>query len=64
MVLRVSEQYLIRAEARLSLGNVSGALHDLNAIRNRAGLDDIVSNDDEAIFNSILHERRVELLSE
>src|SRR5690606_17341969 len=38
IVFRLAEQYLIRAEARARLGNLSGALEDLNSIRNRAGL--------------------------
>jgi len=36
--LRVSEQYLIRAEARAQQGNIAGAVQDLNIIRQRAGL--------------------------
>lgn len=38
IVLRLEEQYLIRAEARAHLGDLAGAAEDLNAIRNRAGL--------------------------
>src|SRR5262249_9182339 len=40
MVLRLAEQYLIRAEARAQLGNTTGAVADLNVIRRRAGLTD------------------------
>lgn len=35
-VIRLSEQYLIRAEARIVLGNFSGGAADINAIRARA----------------------------
>ena len=38
MVLRLAEQYLIRAEARANLGKINDALNDLDAIRKRAGL--------------------------
>lgn len=43
MVLRLAEQYLIRAEAEanLSSGDPSTAITDLNVIRNRAGLPDL-----------------------
>ncbi|RKR82421.1 SusD-like starch-binding protein associating with outer membrane [Mucilaginibacter gracilis] len=38
VVLRLSEQYLIRAEARIKQGNIAGAQSDLNIVRSRAGL--------------------------
>ncbi len=62
MVLRLAEQYLIRAEARIQQGRISDALEDLNIVRQRAGLAAIVSNDHEAVMNFILHERQVEFL--
>ena len=37
-ILRLGEQYLIRAESRAMLNNFQGALDDLNLIRQRAGL--------------------------
>ncbi len=68
MVLRLAEQYLIRAEARAQLGNITGpngATADLNMIRERAGLPDYSgSEDQDAVLNAILQERRVELFSE
>ena len=64
MVLRLAEQYLIRAEARAKQGNIDGAQSDLNRIRNRAGLTDIVTSDQQFLLNSILHERQVELFTE
>jgi hypothetical protein len=68
MVLRLAEQYLIRAEARAQQGNImgsSGALADLNIIRNRAGLPNYTGAMDQAsVLAAILHERRVEFFAE
>ncbi|MBC9795126.1 RagB/SusD family nutrient uptake outer membrane protein [Sinomicrobium weinanense] len=64
MVLRLAEQYLIRAEARAGQGNITGALEDINMIRNRAGLEDIMVNTQEEVLDAIMHERRVELFAE
>ncbi|WP_299256961.1 RagB/SusD family nutrient uptake outer membrane protein [uncultured Aquimarina sp.] len=61
-VMRVTEMYLTRAEANLR-GNTSiGAtpLDDINDLRNRAGLSDLVSVD----LDIILNERRKELAFE
>ncbi|MES2331188.1 MAG: RagB/SusD family nutrient uptake outer membrane protein [Bacteroidota bacterium] len=66
MVLRLGEQYLIRAEARVQQGtNLSGAIADLNVIRSRAGL--IGYNgaaDKNSVLSAIMHERQIELFSE
>jgi len=67
MVLRLSEQYLIRAEAEAegAAGGVNAAIADLNVIRGRAGLADYsgpVSKD--SVLAAILHERQVELFTE
>lgn len=64
MVLRLTEQYLIRAEARTELGDLMGAKEDLNKIRKRAGLSDIVASSKEEILEAIIQERRKELFSE
>lgn len=64
ILFRLAEQYLIRAEARAHLGNVSGALSDLNAVRARAGLVEVTANSTEALLEAILKERRVELFTE
>jgi len=65
MVLRLAEQYLIRAEARDMQGNMSGALADLNIIRKRAGLQNYAGATDQAsLLAAILHERQVELFTE
>jgi uncharacterized membrane protein (DUF485 family) len=64
MVLRLGEQYLIRAEARAQMGNLSGSQEDLNAIRNRAGLPNTTSTTQPGLLSAILHERQVELFTE
>ncbi len=64
MVLRLGEQYLIRAEARAQDGNLTGANQDLDTIRNRAGLADTLVSSAPALLAAILHERQVELFTE
>lgn len=64
IVFRLAEQYLIRAEARARLGNLLGALDDLNAIRNRAGLINTIATTQNEILEAILQERIHELFSE
>lgn len=62
MVLRLAEQYLIRAEARFHTGNASGARADINMIRNRAGLADLSASAE--VEDAILQERQVEFFCE
>jgi hypothetical protein len=62
--LRLSEQYLIRAEARAEQGNISGAQDDLNRVRSRAGLPNTTSTTQETLYLAIAHERQVELFTE
>lgn len=64
MVLRLAEQYLIRAEARAKVGNLDGALSDLNKIRSRAGLNEFFSSNQREMLDAILRERQRELFSE
>jgi hypothetical protein len=69
MVLRLGEQYLIRAEARARIGsNLSGAIADLDKIRDRAGLSSIATTNpgisQSALMDTIMHERQVELFCE
>lgn len=67
IVLRLAEQYLIRAEARVRLGKLlgeHGAVSDINIIRNRAGLGDTESLLEQDILNDIERERRIEFISE
>jgi starch-binding outer membrane protein, SusD/RagB family len=67
MVMRLAEVYLIRAEASLLLseGNKGAALNDLNALRARAGLDDLPNTLSAAqVTDAIANERRFELFAE
>lgn len=66
MVLRLAEQYLIRAEARV-LGNsqLDLAIADLNVIRHRAGLDDLPATlPRDEVISAIEKERRAEFFAE
>tara|TARA_R110001592_G_scaffold363383_1_gene686679 strand:- start:18158 stop:19573 length:1416 start_codon:yes stop_codon:yes gene_type:complete len=63
-IIRASELYLIRAEARYQ-SNPAGARADINALRFRRGLgaiDNLLSG--EALLNKILLERRLEFALE
>ena len=64
MVLRLAEQYLIRAEARAQQNNINEAQNDLNMIRARAGLTNTTASDKASLLSAILQERRVEFFSE
>lgn len=64
MVLRLTEQYLVRAEARVHLGELNGAKEDVNLIRRRAGLPGTTANTEPALLSAIAHERQVELFTE
>lgn len=64
VVLRLGEQYLIRAEARAQQNDITGARADLNIIRSRAGLLNTNANSKEALLQAIQNERRIELFSE
>ncbi|MCR9229293.1 MAG: RagB/SusD family nutrient uptake outer membrane protein [Flavobacteriaceae bacterium] len=61
---RLAEQFLIRAEALLALGDVLGARNDLNNVRSRAGLPNTTAGTAEELFSEILAERRIELFTE
>ena len=64
MVLRLAEQYLIRAEAEAQLNDLTDATNDLNIIRTRASLPPVSAVSSEDLLTKILQERRVELFSE
>jgi hypothetical protein len=64
MVLRVGEQYLIRAEANAQSNLLNEAKADLNVIRTRAGLPNTLANTQQEVLDSILQERKVELFTE
>lgn len=64
VVFRLAEQYLILAEAKAHLNDISGAQDNLNYIRNRAGLSNTIASDQVSLLSAIEHEREVELFCE
>jgi hypothetical protein len=65
VVLRLPEQYLIRAEARAQQNNIDSARADINKIRNRAGLGNVATIVDKSTtMTAIENERRHELFCE
>lgn len=68
MVLRLAEQYLIRAEAEAQRGDMADAAKDLDTIRARAGLGPsptlTATSSLQQADSAILHERQVELFTE
>ncbi|MVT07674.1 RagB/SusD family nutrient uptake outer membrane protein [Chitinophaga tropicalis] len=64
MMLRLSEQYLIRAEAYAQLGRVDNANTDINTIRERAGLSPLSLTSIDSTLQAIYKERQVELFTE
>lgn len=64
VLLRLAEQYLIRAEARAQQDNISGAQEDVNVIRTRAGLANTTATAKEALLEAVAQERRIELMVE
>ncbi len=61
-ILRLSEVYLTRAEARAEQGKNAGARSDLDEVRTRRGLSGVGSNvSGQALVDEILLERRREL---
>jgi hypothetical protein len=64
IVLRLAEQYLIRAEARAKQGKIPEGLTDLNVIRVRAGLPVVTGLNQQALSDSIQVERKFELMFE
>ncbi|WP_238388022.1 RagB/SusD family nutrient uptake outer membrane protein [Hymenobacter sediminis] len=63
-VLRLAEQYLIRAEAQAKQGKLTDALADLNAVRARAGVPASTAATADALLLAIEDERRVEFAFE
>ncbi|WP_029284844.1 RagB/SusD family nutrient uptake outer membrane protein [Pedobacter sp. R20-19] len=65
VMLRFAEQYLIRAEARAQLNNLSGAKTDLDAVRSRAGLTGISATlTQPQMLLAIEQERKMEFFGE
>lgn len=65
-VLRLAEQYLIRAEARAMQDKLADAISDINVIRSRANLApiDATGMSQQQVLDAIEHERRSELFVE
>jgi hypothetical protein len=63
-VIRIAELYLIRAEARAQLDNTAGALIDLNAVRDRAGLTASLAVTKADVLLAIENERKLEFAFE
>ena len=64
VVFRLAEQYLIRAEARAQIGDLSGAQADINAIRGRALLPNTLASTQSQLLEAIEKERVTELFAE
>jgi hypothetical protein len=65
VVLRLAEQYLIRAEARIRQGNIANGIADLNAVRARAGATALATTLSSAdALLAVENERRLELFTE
>lgn len=64
IVFRLSEQYLIRAEARARQGDIIGAQQDLNRVRSGAGLPPTPAATSESLVEAVLIERRSEFFTE
>lgn len=64
VVLRLAEMYLIRAEARVRLGELIAGAEDLNRIRNKAGLTNSEAASQQELMQAILDERKHELFTE
>lgn len=68
MVLRLAEQYFIRAEAQAQLGNMPAAIAAIDHIRERAGIPLIAQSQPqiskEDFLTLLLEERERELFSE
>ncbi len=65
VVLRLAEQYLIRAEAEINTGNLASAVTDINVIRTRAGLPVLNASLTQAqVMTALMNERRIEFFAE
>jgi hypothetical protein len=63
-ILRLAEQYLIRAEARIQQDKLAEAAADINEIRKRAGLAKTSSATKTELMNDVMNERKAELFTE
>lgn len=63
-LLRLADIILLKAEAQNEIGDLSGAIVNVNLIRNRVGLLDISAASKDEMRTKILDERRMELAFE
>ncbi|AYL95080.1 RagB/SusD family nutrient uptake outer membrane protein [Mucilaginibacter celer] len=63
-IIRIAEEYLIRAEARAQLNKLDVAAADLNAVRERVGLAATTATSQADILLAIENERRIEFALE
>ncbi|MDO6433880.1 RagB/SusD family nutrient uptake outer membrane protein [Flavitalea sp. BT771] len=64
-ILRLAEQYLIRAEANAQMNKTFDAIGDLNIIRKRAGLSELDPSLSQAqVLEAVAQERRIEFFAE
>jgi hypothetical protein len=63
-IIRLSELFLIRAEAYASLDNFNASIEDINTIRTRAGLSDLPSTDKQTLLAEVMQQRKSELFTE
>ncbi|MBS1533114.1 MAG: RagB/SusD family nutrient uptake outer membrane protein [Bacteroidetes bacterium] len=64
-VLRLAEQYLIRAEANAQLNNLPAAIADINTVRARAGLLPLAGTlTADQVLAAVAQERRIEFFAE
>lgn len=64
MIMRLAEQYLIRAEARIHLDEIGGGLADLNALRRRANVEEFSLENVVEPLLLVEQERQRELFAE
>lgn len=64
VILRVEEQFLIRAEAYIKKQMIQEGLSDMNLIRNRVGLPSLSTVDSQALLVAVMNERNHELFTE
>lgn len=68
MILRLSEQYLVRAEARVRQDELLEGIADIDAVRSRAGLESIQANNPVTtqveLLTAIERERKWEFFAE
>jgi hypothetical protein len=63
-VLRLAEQYLIRAEAETQQGDYTAAAADIDVVRTRAGLPNTTASDKASLLAALEQENRIEFFCE